>query len=77
MPQNVLLFAKQSIKRRQNCKYKTLRIQKLQLFTKFPTEGLDFAVAAATRVRVSAVDLCFASHDLTYACGFHFDSGGP
>ena len=43
-----------------------------QQFTKYPTEGLDFAymssstAAAATRVRLSVVDLCCASHDLTY-----------
>ena len=33
--------------------------------------------AAATRVRVSVVDLCCASHELTYNCGFHLDNGGP
>jgi len=26
---------------------------------------------------VSIVDLCCASHELTYNCGFHLDNGGP
>jgi len=26
---------------------------------------------------VSVVDLCCASHELTYNCGFHLDNGGP